>query len=67
MDDPDFKAYIFPRKSKSTQRGGSIILIKSEYTSYLSVVESSYDTIIFGVFNSGTKILIFWEWTVHTI
>lgn len=59
MDDPDFKAYIFLRKSKSTQGGGSIILIKGEYTSYLSVVESSYYTIIFGVFNSGTKILIF--------
>lgn len=25
MDDPDFKAYIFLRKSKSTQGGGSII------------------------------------------
>lgn len=46
MDDPDYKAYIFPRKSKSTQGGGSIILIKTEYTPYISVVESLYDTII---------------------
>lgn len=60
MDDPDFKAYIFLRKSKSTQGGGSIILIKGEYTSYLSV-ESLYDTIIFGDFKSGTNILIFCE------
>lgn len=46
MDDPDYIAYIFPRQTKSTQGGGSVISIKSEYTPYISVVESLYDTII---------------------
>lgn len=46
MDDPGYKAYIFPKRSKSTQGGASVILIKSEYTPYISVVEFLYDTII---------------------
>lgn len=46
MDGPDYKAKIFPRKSKPTQGGGSVILIKSKYTPYISVVESLYHTII---------------------
>ena len=39
LEVPEFTSYVFPRKSKSIQGGGTIVLIRDSLTQYISAIK----------------------------